>query len=392
MFSFLSPKAARGTGITIALVGLVSLLATSASPLASPVAKPDVNVDTIAETKLQRGDQLVFGSSSSSSRIESDIDVEPQLDLLGNNEDDIHHEAIVYGHINRTLSGREYVLNVPEGYVHGVQHPVVLSFHGAGGNSTRQEILSQLSLPDLRIAGLPFLSAFPQGVNNTDWNMTHIWQAAVYGNKTVDDIQFVKDILSDISSNYTVNPRRYYASGKSNGGGFTALLACRPDTSALFAAFAPVSPALYQEAKAFHDCHPARGRAVPIFHSHGIEDDDTPFHGRTKESNWIYGPEPDVRDWRARWALRNGHPAPPEGGLPKPNKVYHPHINATEEVWDLGKAEIRALSVRGLGHSWPTTEGLDLAGRPNQTATFNFTGQHLVQFFSRHQLPEEFLP
>ncbi|WVF70947.1 hypothetical protein IAT40_005742 [Kwoniella sp. CBS 6097] len=378
--------------LPLPFLGLVSLSLFATSTLSSPVA----NTDT--------ANQLIFHNPSESS-LDLGDETQTQLALLNNDVVNTHeykhkykykHEhEVIYGHINRTLpSGREYVLNVPEGYDHGIEHPVVLSFHGAGGNSSRQEILSQLSLPELRIAGLPFLSVFPQGVNNTDWNMTHIWQAAVYGNKTVDDIQFVKDILYDISSNYTVNHRRYYASGKSNGGGFTALLACRPDTSAIFAAFAPVSPALYQEAKSFHDCHPAPGRAVPIFHSHGIEDDDTPFHGRSEESNWIYGPEPDVRVWRARWALRNGHPAPagPQGGLPKPNKVYHPHVNATEEVWDLGKAEFRALSVKGLGHSWPTTEGLDLAGRPNQTATFNFTGQHLVQFFSRHQLPEEFLP
>ncbi|WVQ97008.1 hypothetical protein IAU59_004118 [Kwoniella sp. CBS 9459] len=369
---------------SLPILGLVtSLLASSTLTLASPIKDDSA--------------QLVFDQSARTSPAAAPVAFETDVhhDLDSDHVQSHHksHHKVVYGHINRTLpSGREYVLNVPEGYVHGVEHPVVLSFHGAGGNSSRQEILSQLSLPDLRIAGLPFLSAFPQGVNNTDWNMTHIWQAAVYGNKTVDDIQFVKDILFDISSNYTVDPTRYYASGKSNGGGFTALLACRPDTSLLFAAVAPVSPALYQEAKSFYDCKPSR--PVPIFHSHGIEDDDTPFHGRTKESNWIYGPEPDVRDWRARWALRNGHPAGAgeNSGLPKPNKVYHPHINATEEVWDLGKAEIRALSVKGLGHSWPSTEGLDLAGRPNQTATFNFTGQHLVQFFSRHQLPREYLP
>ncbi|WWC60569.1 uncharacterized protein I303_103143 [Kwoniella dejecticola CBS 10117] len=310
------------------------------------------------------------------------------------------------GHINRTLpSGREYVLFVPEGYDHSVDHPVVLSFHGAGGNSSRQEIITQLTKPGLRIDEKPFLSAFPQGVDNEIWGMKHIWRGAPYANQSVDDVQFVKDILIDISSNYSTDPSRYYASGKSNGGGFTSLLACLPDTSSIFAAFAPVSPALYQEALSFAGCFPSR--AVPILHSHGVEDDDTPFEGRSRHENWPFGPEPHVRNYRQRWALRNGHPNhnPSEssnsvsssdlksttGELPEPNEVYHPHPNTTEERWTLGKAEVIALSVGGLGHSWPSTEGLDLAGRPNNVANFNFTGQHLLPFFSRHTLPKEFL-
>ncbi|WWD05455.1 hypothetical protein V865_003532 [Kwoniella europaea PYCC6329] len=298
------------------------------------------------------------------------------------------------GHINRTLpSGREYVLFVPDGYDHQVEHPLVLSFHGAGGNSSRQEILTQLTLPSQRIDDKPFLSAFPQGVDNEIWGMKHIWRGAPYANQSVDDVQFVKDIILDISQNYTLDPTRYYATGKSNGGGFTSLLACLPDTSSLFAAFGVVSAALYQEALSFAGCFPSR--AVPIIHSHGIEDDDTLFKGRSRSENWRFGPEPHVDNWRKRWAIRNGHPSESsgegKGGLPEPNEVYHPHHNTTEERWTLGKAEVIAISVGGLGHSWPSTEGLDRAGSPNQYANFNFTESHLLPFFSRQQLPEEFL-
>ncbi|WVW80423.1 hypothetical protein I302_102404 [Kwoniella bestiolae CBS 10118] len=296
----------------------------------------------------------------------------------------------IKGHINRTLpSGREYVLFVPEGYDHNVQHPLVLSFHGAGGNSSRQEILSQLTLPEHRIDDRPFLSAFPQGVNNDIWGMKHIWRGAPYANQSVDDVQFVKDILHDISRNYTLDPTRYYATGKSNGGGFTSLLACLPDTSSIFAAFGIISPALYQEALSFAGCFPSR--AVPILHSHGVEDDDTPFLGRSRSENWEFGPEPRVDNWRKRWALRNGHEGTTKGVLPEPNEVYYPHTNTTEERWTLGKADVIALSVGGLGHSWPSTLGLDLAGRPNHIANFNLTSAHLLPFFSKNKLPKEFL-
>ncbi|ORY26980.1 Alpha/Beta hydrolase protein [Naematelia encephala] len=284
-------------------------------------------------------------------------------------------------------SGRSFLLNVPAAYNAAISYPLVLSFHGAGGTSESQETRSQLSDPELRIAGLPFLTVYPQGVNNSDWNITRIWKGAPYANDSVDDIQFIKDIIADVSSNFTIDPSRKYASGKSNGGGLTALLACRHDTTSLFAAFAPVSPALYPGTLAFSHCDPVR--PVPIYHAHGILDVVTSYYGRGPLEPG-YGPEPDVRVWRRQWAERNGCKGE-TGTLPEPDEVFHPHVNTTEEIWHCQGAEVRALTIDYLGHSWPTTEGLDPSGSPNHVATFNFTHQHLVQFFSSHQLPAEYL-
>ncbi|KAG9229532.1 Alpha/Beta hydrolase protein [Amylocarpus encephaloides] len=272
------------------------------------------------------------------------------------------------GNIEYTLdTERTFLLNVPRNYSHGEPYPLVLSFHGAGGFSEKQQRITELSDPSLSIAGKPFLTAYPQGVNNTDWNMTHIWKGALYENKTVDDIAYVYDIISAISATYSVDTSRIYACGKSNGGGFTALLACRPDTSSIFAAFAP---------------------PVPILHTHGIEDIITPFYGRPdpKASPFGFGTEPDVRVWRREWTERNGCRGGFGGAWPEPS-IEEVHPGTWEEVWDCPGAEVRSLTVEGMGHAWPSTLGLDLAGRSNQTTNFNFTNQHLVQFFSRHKLP-----
>lgn len=213
--------------------------------------------------------------------------------------------------------------------------------------------------------------------------MRHIWKGAPYENTTVDDIGYVYDIIKKTALTYTIDHTRIYACGKSNGGGFTALLACRPDTSALFAAFSPVSPALYQGTFAFYNCSPSR--PVPILHAHGVEDRVTEFLGRTPLGG-SFGPEPDVRLWRRAWAERNGCRATYAGAWPEPS-VTEVHEGTWEEVWNCpGDAEVRALTIEGLGHAWPSTAGLDLSGHPNQTANFNFTPQHLVPFFSRHHL------
>lgn len=112
----------------------------------------------------------------------------------------------------------------------------------------------------------------------------------------------------------------------------------------------------------------------------------TPFYGRERPPfGGSFGPEPDVRLWRRQFAERNGCRGRYDGEWAQP-EVEEVHPGAWEEVWDCPGAEVRALTVEGLGHAWPSTIGLDLTGAPNHTASFNFTSQHLVQFFSRHKL------
>ena len=202
-------------------------------------------------------------------------------------------------------------------------------------------------------------------------------------------VQFAKDVVADIETYYCINPLRVYASGKSNGGGFTAYLACRPDTSVLFAAFAPVSPALYPESLAFDGCDPAR--PVPTITSHGIVDDTIPFIGRNDSKTGQYGVGSatiNVPLWRRQWAIRNGCYS--RDSLPNPTYTLNPYTDATEEVWQCN-AEFYAFTTSTLGHSWPTTHGLDSSGAPNNTASYNLTSPSILDFFSRTTLPITYL-
>jgi polyhydroxybutyrate depolymerase len=155
-------------------------------------------------------------------------------------------------------------------------------------------------------------------------------------------------MVAAISLSYNVDAKRIYACGKSNGGGFTALLACRPDTSSLIAAFAPVAPALYQGTFAFHNCTPSR--PTPMLHAHGVEDVVTPFHGRTPEEHWRFGPEPDVRLWRRMGAERNGCKGRYDAEWPEP-RVVEIYKGVWEEFWDCPGAEFTSLTVEGMGHA-----------------------------------------
>ena len=65
------------------------------------------------------------------------------------------------------------------------------------------------------------------------------WQGDFRHNST-DDKGFVADMLVYFGTNFCIDNSRIYAAGKSNGGGFTSLLACDSKLSKAFAAFAPV--------------------------------------------------------------------------------------------------------------------------------------------------------
>jgi len=118
--------------------------------------------------------------------------------------------------------------------------PVVFAFHGHGGTMKRafqQRNFHQLWPESIFICpqGLntPGLLTDPEG-KKSGWVMDDKTDA----NR---DIQFVDAMLKTVRANYKIDNSRVYATGHSNGGGFTYLLwALRANE---FAAFAPTATA-----------------------------------------------------------------------------------------------------------------------------------------------------
>ena len=114
--------------------------------------------------------------------------------------------------------------------------PVVFVFHGHGGSMN-----NAARMFDIHTRWPEAIVVYPQGLNTpgrlTDPEGTKSgWQSGpgVLGDR---DLKFFDAILSSLRQDYKVDPRRIYATGHSNGGGFTYLLwAERGD---VFAAVAP---------------------------------------------------------------------------------------------------------------------------------------------------------
>ncbi|MEV6304855.1 alpha/beta hydrolase fold domain-containing protein [Actinoplanes sp. NPDC051861] len=247
---------------------------------------------------------------------------------------------------------RTYLLSLPAGYRQGRATPVVLAFHGRTRTSEYQQELTGMDRLDAIVA-------YPQGTVGNDGEPS--FQGAPYSSG-VDDVLFTSDLLNQLQRQLCVDASRIYVSGKSNGGGFAAVLACR--LSGRIAASAQVSGAFYPQGGA---CEPAR--PTPILEFHGSADATIPYDGNPVKEL------PPVRTWLAGWAARNRCAAEPVTSTPVDG--------VTRYAWRRCAAAVEHYRVEGLGHDWPsTTPNLDSA-----TPTVIDATPIIWRFFLGHRLP-----
>ncbi len=175
-------------------------------------------------------------------------------------------------HLTWTVDGvtREALVHVPA-KIGPEGAPLVFAFHGHGGSAAQAAGSFRLHevWPDAIVA-------YPQGLPTTG-QLTDPsgrqagWQPAA-GADGDRDLKFFDVMLAGLRRQYQVNDRRIYATGHSNGGGFTYLLwAERGD---LFAAFAPSSALL---ARGFQKAPPR-----PVLHLGSPEDPLVKFAWQTR--------------------------------------------------------------------------------------------------------------
>ncbi|MER7604372.1 PHB depolymerase family esterase [Nocardioides sp. NPDC127503] len=254
---------------------------------------------------------------------------------------------------------RSYVLRLPEGYDRRADWPLIVAFHGRGSTGVEVEGYSELS-------DLPAVVAYPDGAIGTGSGYRKAWQGAPYEAPGVDDVAFTSDLLAAIEADHCIDTSRVYATGKSNGAGLAALLACQlPDT---FAAVAPVAPALYPGTRV--SC--AEAPPTPILEIHGVADATIPYAGDADRDL------PAIPEWVQGWADHNGCTT----SATRTNR----DVETTRWTGCDQGAEVQHVAVDGGGHVWP---GGDIySGGGHVTHTIE-SATVIWDFFSRHRLTSE---
>ena len=204
--------------------------------------------------------------------------------------------------------------------------PLVVAFHGAGGNGAWIEDYTGLSaLSDQQ----GFIVAYPNA-----WGNRRMWNLAGPRGRAPDDVAFTEDVIDAIEQRACVDPSRVFATGISNGAGMTARLGC--ELSDRLRAIAPVAGGY----STLPTCRP--GRPLSVLEIHGVRDPVVPYYGR--------GPTRagDVLRFVRAWARRDHCPRNVRRG-PGPGRtvdrlVWLPCASGTV---------VEHLRVRDGGHEWP---------------------------------------
>ena len=136
---------------------------------------------------------------------------------------------------------RTYYLHVPANLPADKPAPLVLVFHGGGGTAlgTERYLTHFSDLADQE----DFLVAYPEGINQS-WNDGRGTPSTAAANEKVDDLAFALAMIDEICQQHSVDPRRIYATGISNGAIFSHYLAA--NHAEKIAAIAPVVGGMLQ--------------------------------------------------------------------------------------------------------------------------------------------------
>ena len=202
------------------------------------------------------------------------------------------HRTIIHEGVER-----EYLVHVPENLNN--DSPIVFVIHGYTGSAEGIAAYSGMNSIAEREG---FIAVYPQGTIDSYGNAFFNVGYEFNDDSPINDVSFIRELVKSISQEFNLKRKRAFATGMSNGGDMSYLLACT--SSDLFKAVAPVAGVLMKGLK--DSCK--FNSPVPIFEIHGTADKISLFEGDlNNEEGWgAYYDLPSTIDFFAeRYQLAN---------------------------------------------------------------------------------------
>jgi polyhydroxybutyrate depolymerase len=268
---------------------------------------------------------------------------------------------------------RTYVIHVPAGLSSRKRYPLVLLFHGGGGNGTK--VLQQTNFVAKADAD-NFIVVAPNGIAN-HWADGRGTTAP--DREGINDVSFVRQLIGHLTARLPIDMTRVYATGVSNGGMMTERLGCELSDE-LAAIAADVGPMPTNIASS---CKPS---PLPFLGIQGGADPLVPLDGGTVKSSAVLGDGGLVQSAQQTvqlWASVDGCDATPTVLHVPPTRNDGTSVVQYTYSGCAGTTSVTYYIVGGMGHGWPPNPAQfpRITGRSSQ----NINATDVVwSFFAAH--------
>ena len=201
-----------------------------------------------------------------------------------------------------------------------------------------------------------FIAIYPQGTllpatGQTHWNVGG-WTTS----STTDDVGFINSVINFLNNEYSIDPKRIYSTGMSNGGYMSFKLAC--DLSSRIAAVVSVTGSMTNQT--FDGCNPSHSTSVAQIH--GLQDTVVSYAG-----NGFSKPIEEVMDY---WVSNNNCESEPDT-----SEISGSNGGGTHDVYSGcdNETNVELYLMTNMGHTWPNLNNHDLQA---STTIWNFLSKY----------------
>lgn len=240
---------------------------------------------------------------------------------------------------------RTAVVQVPRGWDRQSRLPVVLAFHGAGGDAAGMldkngwgALCDAQQFFAVAPQGLPALPRLPANFasNPALWNSGQL--RGTGPRSRIDDVAMVGRLLDLLAERLAYDPQKVFVTGHSNGAGMTFRLGA--ELSERLTAIAGVSGQMAVP-------HPAPQKKLPTLFIYGDQDPLLPEAGGEVQLPWGAHVVPPVAEFLARWATAIDCQTEPV--VTSPGAGLEQRLYASQTAGPT----LTVIRIADHGHHWP---------------------------------------